>query len=82
MLGLPEYDLLGPGVFLIQGDKQLLKTFLMAYGYSSMTETLSYQLTALLLLHKNSNLNIQIRVQDWKSKVSTLKDLQNLIWGL
>ncbi len=34
MLGLPEYDLLGPGAFLIQGNKQLLKNFLMGYGYS------------------------------------------------
>lgn len=33
MLGLPEYDLLGPGAFLIQGDKQLLCAFLTAYGY-------------------------------------------------
>ncbi len=32
MLGLPQYDLLGPGAFLIQGDKQLLREFLTAYG--------------------------------------------------
>ena len=33
------------------------------------------------LLHKYSNLDIQVRVQDWKSKVFTLQDLQYLIWG-
>jgi hygromycin-B 7''-O-kinase len=84
MLGLPEYDLLGPGVFLIQGNKQLLIEFLAAYGYSQdrMTPTLSHQLTALTLLHKYSNLNIQIRIKDWKSRIHSLEDLQKLVWGL
>lgn len=83
MLGLPEYDLLGPGAFLIQGDKQLLKEFLQAYGYSkeSMTPALSRQLTILLLLHRYSNLNVQIRIKDWKSRVNRLEDLENLVWG-
>ncbi len=83
MLGLPEYDLLGPGAFLIQGDKQLLKTFLLAYGYSPnmLTETLSHQLTALMLLHQYSDLDVQVRVRGWKNKVSNLADLQNLVWG-
>lgn len=83
MLGLAEYDLLGPGAFLIQGDKQLLQAFLMAYGYlpDELTALLSYQLTALMLLHKYSNLNIQIRVPDWQDKVHSLKDLENIVWG-
>lgn len=84
MLGLSEYDLLGPGAFLIQGDKQLLHVFLTAYGYlpHEMTEVLSHQLTALMLLHKYSNLNIQVRVPNWQNKVHGLKDLENLVWGL
>ncbi|WP_392538656.1 phosphotransferase family protein [Legionella sp. 227] len=83
MLGLPEYDLLGPGAFLIQGDKQLLRTFLMAYGYlpNELTHMLSHQLTALMLLHQYSNLNIQVRIPNWKDKVRSLKDLENLVWG-
>ncbi|KTD71209.1 aminoglycoside phosphotransferase family protein [Legionella tucsonensis] len=83
MLGLPEYDLLGPGAFLIQGDKQLLRTFLMAYGYlpHELTNRLSHRLTALMLLHQYSNLNIQIRIPNWKDKVSSLKELENLVWG-
>ena len=84
MLGLPEYDLLGPGAFLIQGNKTLLRAFLTAYGYASetLTKTLSAQLTGLMLLHKYSNLNVQIRVENWKEKISSLTDLQNLVWGL
>ncbi|OGT37465.1 MAG: phosphotransferase [Gammaproteobacteria bacterium RIFCSPHIGHO2_12_FULL_37_14] len=83
MLGLSEYDLLGPGVFLIQGDKKLLKEFLLAYGYTSgnITPLLSRQLTALMLLHRYSNLGVQIRISNWKNKVSSLSDLEKLVWG-
>lgn len=83
MLGAPEYDLLGPGAFLIQGDKELLREFLISYGYSPsmLTTTLSHKLTALMLLHQYSNLNVQVRVKDWKSKVHSINDLENLVWG-
>lgn len=83
MLGLPEYDLLGPGAFLIQGDKSLLKEFLTSYVYSSnaLTPDLSHQLMALMLLHKYSNLKVQVRIEDWTSKVHNLKDLESLVWG-
>ena len=83
MLGAPEYDLLGPGAFLIQGDKTLLKTFLISYGYTEnmLTETLSHKLTALMLLHQYSNLNVQLRIRHWQLNVNHLNDLENLVWG-
>lgn len=83
MLGLPEYDLLGPGAFLIRGDKELLRTFLMAYGYlpQELTNTLSRQMTALMLLHQYSNLNIQVRIPNWQAQVTHLHDLEHLVWG-
>lgn len=83
MLGLADYDLLGPGAFLINGDKLLLNSFLSAYGYKpdEMTETLSHKMTALMLLHKYSNLNVQIRIPDWRNNITNLQDLQNLVWG-
>jgi len=83
MLGLPEYDLLGPGAFLIQGDKTLLREFLSSYGYSpeEMTTVLSRKLTALMLLHRYSRLNAQIRIESWESKVKSLDDLEKLVWG-
>jgi hygromycin-B 7''-O-kinase len=84
MLGLPEYDLLGPGAFLIQGNKPLLTEFLLSYGYSpeKMTKILSQQLTALMLLHRYSNLNVQIRIPHWQDKVRSLNELETLVWGL
>lgn len=83
MLGLPEYDLLGPGAFLIQGDKILLKEFLFAYGYSEkeLTNILRHKLTALMLLHRYSHLSAQIRIENWENKVENLDDLAKLIWG-
>jgi len=81
-LGRAEYDLLGPVAFLVQGDKTLLKALLTSYGYSleMLTQNLSHRLTALILLHKYSNLNIQIRIPDWKTKVKSLKNLESLLW--
>lgn len=84
MLGHCQYDLLGPGAFLIQGNKELLSTFLSAYGYlpNELNSELSHKLTALMLLHKYSNLEVQVRIPDWKNKVTSLKELENLVWGL
>ncbi len=84
MLGLPEYDLLGPGAFLIQGNKKLLKEFLLAVGYTSekMTPLLSRQLTALMLLHRYSNLNVQIRIKNWRNKVNSIDDFEKLVWDI
>lgn len=84
MLGHYQYDLLGPGAFLIQGNKELLSAFLNAYGYlpNELNSELSHQLTALMLLHKYSNLEVQVRIPDWKNKVTSLKDLEDLVWGL
>ena len=64
-------EVLGPGAFLIQGDKILLKEFLTSYGYvaNTLTPTLSHQLMALILVHKYSNLNVQVRITAWQDKV-------------
>lgn len=83
MLGSYQYDLLGPGAFLIQGDKELLKAFLSAYGYlpSELNSELSHQLTALMLLHKYSNLEVQVRIAGWQNQISSLQELEQLVWG-
>ncbi len=84
MLGLAQYDLLGPGVFLIQGNKKFLREFLIAYGYSpkDLTKNLSRQLNTLMFLHRYSNLNLQIRIPNWQQKIENISDLENLVWGL
>jgi hygromycin-B 7''-O-kinase len=84
MLGFREYDLLGPGAFLIRGDKTLLKEFLISYGYSpdELNSKLSKRLTTLLFLHRFSDLRIQIRIPNWEAQINTLQDLENRVWGL
>ncbi|MCA0369797.1 MAG: aminoglycoside phosphotransferase family protein [Proteobacteria bacterium] len=83
MLGSPAYDLLGPAAFLIQGDRALMRTFLISYGYDdvSLNQSLSRYLTALLLLHQYSNLSVQVRIDGWQERVNTLNDLADLVWG-
>ena len=83
LLGLREYDLLGPGAFLIQGDQRLARELLISYGYTQeeLNPDLSRKLTALTLLHKHSNLNIQIRIPNWQSKATTPEQFEKLIWG-
>lgn len=83
MLGLPEYDLLGPGAFLVQGNKTLLREFLISYGYSptKLTPELTHQFGLLMILHRYSNLPIQIRIENWQENIKTLEELENLVWG-
>jgi hygromycin-B 7''-O-kinase len=46
-----------------------------------MTTALSHKLTALMLLHRYSRLNAQIRIENWENKVKSLDDLEKLVWG-
>src|SRR3546814_4940182 len=40
-----------------------------------LTTRLSHQLTALMLLHQYSNLNIQVRIPNWQETVSSLEEI-------
>jgi len=84
MLGLPEYDLLGPGAFLIEGNAALLKEFLLSYGYqeNELTLKLGKKLTLLTLLHRFSNLRNQLRISNWENRVRSFEDLEDLVWPL
>ena len=82
MLGLPEYDLLGPGAFLIEGNAGLLREFLLSYGYqeNDLTPKLGRKLTLLMLLHRFSNLKNQLRIPNWENRVKSFEDLEELVW--
>lgn len=81
-LGPAEYDLLGPGLFLAAGEADLARALLIAYGYpdAALTPALSRKLMALALLHRYSNLRVQIRIEGWESRVSSLVELERLVW--
>lgn len=83
MIGFHEYDFLGPCTFLAAGEKDLLLAFFRGYGYSSkdIDRSLIRRLMALLLLHRYSNLDVQINLPNWRN-VDSLASLEALIWPL
>ncbi|WP_437710413.1 aminoglycoside 3'-phosphotransferase/choline kinase family protein [Sorangium sp. So ce448] len=81
-LGAPEYDLLGPCLFLSAGNADLQRAFLGACGYApaDLGPALTRKLMALALLHRYSNLRFQLRLEGWESQVSSLPELEQTIW--
>lgn len=82
MVGPGEYDLLGPSVFLAEGDRELVRALFRGYGLADgvLTGESRRRLLALLLLHRYSNLNFQVRIPDWQSRAGSLDELAQLIW--
>lgn len=83
MIGFHEYDFLGPCTFLAAGDRDLLTSFFSGYGYKQdeIGGDLASRLMTLLLLHRYSNLDVQISIPGWR-KVKSLSELKALIWPL
>ena len=81
MLGFRDYDLLGPCVFSCEGKKGLLEAFLQGYGYSKeqLSEELAHRFFSILLLHRYSNLEFQIRISGWK-EAHNLQELQKIVF--
>ena len=60
MSGAPEYDLVGPAIFVARGDSDLLGHILAAYGYGAAETNgaLQARLMAYTLLHRYSHLGV------------------------
>jgi hygromycin-B 7''-O-kinase len=84
MVGFHEYDLIGPCTFLAAGEKQLLDQLFNGYGLApnEVGASLRERLMTLLLLHRYSNLEIQIRMDFWRDRAQTLKELAALVWPI
>ncbi len=82
MVGAPDYDLVGPGSFLAAGRPARLRALLLGYGYGAgqLTPALRQRLMALLLLHRYSDLDLQIRIDGWRDRVAGLDELEALLW--
>ena len=80
--GWGEYDLLGPSVFMAAGMPRRVRRFFEGFGYSpaDITPALTRRLTALMLLHRFSDLNRQICLEDWRQKADDLSGLGRLLW--
>jgi hygromycin-B 7''-O-kinase len=72
MIGCRLYDLLGPMTFMAAGEKELQREFLVAYGLSDreLNDELRETFMTLLLLHRFSDLNGQIRMSSWQAAES------------
>jgi hygromycin-B 7''-O-kinase len=81
LVGHPHYDLLGPSTFLAAGDAARLDAFFSGYGVPTAERTpeLAGDLLRLLLLHRYSNLPIQLRIPEWR-RAPTLTALASLVW--
>jgi hygromycin-B 7''-O-kinase len=82
MTGFREYDLLGPCAFLCAGNPVLLRALLHGYGYADTQNdpALGRRLMLLLILHRYSNLNMQIRIAGWQEQAASLEELEQLVF--
>jgi hygromycin-B 7''-O-kinase len=82
MAGFAEYDLLGPLLFLTEGDPDLVRFLLKGYRYTDrqMDPALRKRLMLLAILHRYSNLEFQLRIPGWASRANSIEDLEQLIW--
>lgn len=84
MAGFGEYDLLGPGTFMASGNSARLKALLAGFGYTgaSLNASLSQRLMRLLLIHRHSDLRVQVKIDGWQTRVKNLDQLEQLLWPL
>jgi hygromycin-B 7''-O-kinase len=82
MTGWGEYDLLGPSAFMTAGHPRRVRSLFEGFGYSGadIDPALKRRLMALMLLHRSSNLNAHICIEDWQQKAGDLFELQELLW--
>ncbi|MCB9879078.1 MAG: aminoglycoside phosphotransferase family protein [Planctomycetes bacterium] len=82
MVGAPEYDLLGPSLFLCGGDAELVAALLRGYHGADlpMTQELRMRLMALAVMHRYANFELQVRIDRWWDRARSLEQLAELIW--
>jgi hygromycin-B 7''-O-kinase len=83
MMGLRDYDLLGPSAFMAAGMPGRVRALLRGFGYgdADIDEALTRRLMALCLLHRFSDLR-KVAIADWEGKARDLDELERLIWPI
>jgi len=79
--GPADYDLLGPATFMAGGDPGHLRALLRGRGRRE-DPALRDRLMALLLLHRHSDLGLQVQIDGWRERAATLDELAALIFPL
>lgn len=83
LCGFHEYDFVAPCVLMVQGDRELQRTFLLAYGYqeSQLDENLRARLMLLTVLYECSNLRKYALRLAPEALNFTLDELEAAIWA-
>ena len=82
LCGFHEYDFVAPGVLMVQGNRELQRAFLLAYGYqeSQLDMSLRARLMLLTILYECSNLRkYALRLMP-EALNFTLDELEAAIW--
>lgn len=77
MIGALEYDFLGPLLFLAEGKPALSESFFEGYGERAPAAS---WLMCLAILHRYSDLQAQVRIPAWETRVQSLQELTDLIF--
>jgi hygromycin-B 7''-O-kinase len=79
MVGFAEYDLLGPSTFLAAGDEASVRALLDGYGCGGDLVGLRERLMRMLLLHRHSDLAVQVTIAGWQ-RARTFDELSRMLW--
>jgi hygromycin-B 7''-O-kinase len=81
MVGPAEYDLLGPSTFLAAGRSERVRSLFAGAGMSAEHgPELRERLMVMLLLHRFSDLGVQIAVEGWRERAQSFDQLADLLW--
>jgi hypothetical protein len=82
LCGFHEYDFVAPGVLMVQGDKELQRALLLAYGYkeSQLDMSLRARLMLLTVLYECSDLRKYALRLKPEAVNFTLDELEAAIW--
>lgn len=82
-LGDNEYDLLGPILFIFNGNKETTQSFLISYGYKQeeLNDSLRKKLMIYAILHRFSNINYYVSRNTKASNCEGLEDLSNHLFN-
>ncbi|MBA3454058.1 MAG: phosphotransferase [Deltaproteobacteria bacterium] len=82
MIGPRDYDLLGPSLFLCEGDPALVGALFRGYhGHeAALDDAARTRLLALAVLHRYASFDGQIRIPGWRDRARSFEQLALLIW--
>lgn len=82
-LGDPEYDLLGPILFMFNGKKEFTTSFLISYGYTEedLNDSFRKKLMIYTILHRFSNIEYYISKNTEASKCESLEELSRQLFN-